>query len=95
MINLSAWPEGSRLILRKERPHPGAQLTFTDVDGHRVSAFLTDTGPGVVPGQAAGLELSHRHHARVEDPHPPGQGQACATSLAAGPQKTRPGSKPC
>jgi hypothetical protein len=67
MIDLSSWPEGSRLILRKERPHPGAQLTFADVDGHRITAFLTDTGPGVIPGQAAGLELRHRQHARVED----------------------------
>jgi len=55
------------LILRKERPHPGAQLTFTDVDGMRVTAILTNTEPGVVPGQAAGLELRHRQHARVED----------------------------
>lgn len=67
MIDLSTWPEGSRLILRKERPHPGAQLTFTDVDGHRITAILTDTEPGLVPGQAAGLELRHRQHARVED----------------------------
>src|SRR6266516_1090932 len=67
MIDLSAWPEGSRLILRKERPHPGAQLTFTDVDGHRVTAFLTDTPRGVIPCQVAGLELRHRQHARVED----------------------------
>jgi Transposase DDE domain group 1 len=67
MIGLSAWPEGSRLILRKERPHPGAQLTFTDVDGHRVTAFLTDSPPGVIPHQVAGLELRHRQHARVED----------------------------
>jgi len=70
MIDLSSWPEGSRLVLRKERPHPGAQLTFTDVDGHRVTAILTNTpahGPAVVPGQAAGLELRHRQHARVED----------------------------
>jgi hypothetical protein len=67
MIDLSSWPDGSRLILRKERPHPGAQLTFTDVDGHRVTAFLTDTGRGVIPGQVAGLELRHRQHARVED----------------------------
>lgn len=67
MIDLGSWPEGSRLILRKERPHPGAQLTFTDVDGHRVTAFLTDTPPGVIPGQVAGLELRHRQHARVED----------------------------
>jgi hypothetical protein len=67
MIDLSAWPDGSRLILRKERPHPGAQLTFTDIDGHRVTAFLTDTGRGVIPHQIAGLELRHRQHARVED----------------------------
>jgi hypothetical protein len=67
MIDLSNWPDGSRLILRKERPHPGAQLTFTDIDGHRITAFLTDTPRGVIPGQAAGLELRHRQHARVED----------------------------
>ncbi|MFT4288963.1 IS1380 family transposase [Nocardioides sp.] len=70
MIDLGNWPTGSRLILRKERPHPGAQLTFTDVDGMRVTAILTNTpahGPGVVPGQAPGLELRHRQHARVED----------------------------
>lgn len=67
MIDLSSWPEGSRLILRKERPHPGAQLTFTDVDGHRITAFLTDTPRGLIPGQVAGLELRHRQHARVED----------------------------
>jgi len=67
MIDLSSWPAGSRLILRKEHPHPGAQLTFTDADGLRVTAILTNTGPGIVPGQAAGLELRHRQHARVED----------------------------
>ncbi|HLS74713.1 MAG TPA: IS1380 family transposase [Actinomycetaceae bacterium] len=66
-VDLSAWPAGSRLILRKERPHPGAQLTFTDVDGMRITAFLTDTPPGVIDGQVAGLELRHRQHARVED----------------------------
>jgi hypothetical protein len=67
MIDLRAWPAGSRLILRKERPHPGAQLTFTDLDGHRITAVLTNTPTGVIPGQAAGLELRHRQHARVED----------------------------
>ena len=67
MITLDGWPTGSRLILRKERPHPGAQLSFTDVDGHRITAILTDTPTGVVRGQVAGLELRHRQHARVED----------------------------
>jgi len=66
-VNLSAWPAGSRLILRKERPHPGAQLTFTDIDGLRITAFLTDTPAVMVPGQLAGLELWHRQHVRVED----------------------------
>ena len=61
------WPAGTRLILRKERPHPGAQLRFTDSDGLRVTAFITDTAPGVVPGQLGGLDLRHRQHARVED----------------------------
>ena len=36
MVDLSAWPEGSRLIVRRERPHPGAQLSFTDHDGYRL-----------------------------------------------------------
>ena len=67
LVNLSSWPARTRLILRKERPHPGAQLRFTDADGMRVTAFITDTGPGLVPGQVAGLELRHRQHARVED----------------------------
>ncbi|TGD89142.1 IS1380 family transposase [Mycolicibacterium sp. CH28] len=67
LVNLSSWPAGTRLILRKERPHPGAQLRFTDTDGMRVTAFITDTPAGVVPGQVAGLELRHRQHARVED----------------------------
>jgi len=61
------WQEGARLILRKERPHPGAQLTFTDAGGMRITAFLTGTPPGLVPGQLAGLELRHRQHARLED----------------------------
>lgn len=67
LVDLSAWPAGTRLILRKERPHPGAQLRFTDSDGHRITGFLTDTAKGVIPGQLAGLELRHRQHARVED----------------------------
>lgn len=67
LVNLATWPAETRLVLRKERPHPGAQLRFTDADGMRVTAFITDTPHGVVPGQLAGLELRHRQHARVED----------------------------
>lgn len=62
-IDLSAWPEGTRLICRKERPHPGAQLRFTDQDGHRYQCFITDQRGRSL----ARLELRHRLHARVED----------------------------
>lgn len=61
-VDLGPWPERTRLIVRRERAHPGAQFTFTDHDGHRFTAFLTDTG-----GEIAVLELRHRRRARVED----------------------------
>ncbi|MFT3860044.1 IS1380 family transposase [Micropruina sp.] len=63
LLNLEAWPAGMRIIIRKERPHPGAQLTITDVDGHRITAFATNTRHG----QVADLELRHRRRARAED----------------------------
>ena len=62
-VDLSGWPEGTRLIVRKERPHPGAQLRFTDVDGHRYQCFITDEDDADI----AQLERRHRLHARVED----------------------------
>jgi hypothetical protein len=52
-----------RVIARKERPHPGAQLRLTDIDGHRVTCFATSTRRG----QLADLELRHRRRARCED----------------------------
>lgn len=61
-LDLTSWPEGSRVIVRRERPHPGAQLSFTDHDGHRFQATLTDQ-----PGEIALLECRHRARARVED----------------------------
>lgn len=63
MPDLSSWPKGMRLIVRKERPHPGAQLRFTDLDGLRLTCFATNTPSG----QLADLELRHRRRARCED----------------------------
>lgn len=63
MADLSSWPAGMRLIVRKERPHPGAQLRFTDRDGLRLTAFVTNSRRG----QLADLELRHRRRARCED----------------------------
>jgi hypothetical protein len=57
------WPAGMRVIVRRERPHPGAQLRFTDIDGWRFQAFATDTEAG----QLAALEARHCTHATVED----------------------------
>ncbi|MDQ2710393.1 MAG: IS1380 family transposase, partial [Actinomycetota bacterium] len=63
MLNLVGWPKGMRVIARKERPHPGAQLRITDADGLRVTAFATNTTGGQLPD----LELRHRRRARAED----------------------------
>jgi hypothetical protein len=61
---LAKWPTGMRVIVRRERPHPGAQLSlFEERDGWRYQAFVTNTPTG----QLSFLEARHRAHARVED----------------------------
>jgi hypothetical protein len=61
-LALAGWPEGTRVIVRRERPHPGAQLSFTDHDGHRFQCTLTD-----LDGDAVELERLHRARASAED----------------------------
>jgi len=64
LLDLKKWPAGMRVIVRRERPHPGAQLSlFEERDGWRYQAFVTNT----TTGQLAFLEARHRAHARVED----------------------------
>ncbi len=64
LVDLSEWPEGTRLICRRERPHPGAQLSLFDIgQGWRHTCFITDTQADDI----AALECRHRGHARVED----------------------------
>jgi hypothetical protein len=62
-VDLHTWPAGTRLLCRREDAHPGAQLRFSDHDGHRFQAFLTDQDDA----DLALLELRHRQRARVED----------------------------
>ncbi len=62
-LDLSTWPHGTRAICRRERPHPGAQLTFTDADGHRFQVLLTNQAGDRI----ARLEQIHRARAVVED----------------------------
>jgi hypothetical protein len=62
-LDLCGWPPGSRLICRRERPHPGAQFQIFDQHGYRHTCFLTDQAGHDI----AALELRHRGRARVED----------------------------
>jgi hypothetical protein len=63
-IDLSSWSESGRLIMRRERPHPGAQLTLFDAsEGFRHTCFITNSEGKDI----AALELRHRGHARVEN----------------------------
>lgn len=64
LLDLTRWPTGMRVIIRRERPHPGAQLSlFEEADGWRHQAVATNTKVG----QSAFLQARHRAHARVED----------------------------
>lgn len=54
------------MIVRRERPHPGAQLSFTDHDGYRFQAILTDQADQA-DQEIAIIECRHRQRARVED----------------------------
>jgi hypothetical protein len=67
IVDLTDYPDGTRIIVRRERPHPGAQLSLFDLDeGMRHQVFLTDT-PIAGGGSPQFLEVRHRAHARVED----------------------------
>jgi len=67
---LAGWPAAMRVFARRERPHPGAQLTlFEAADGWRYSLWVTNrpvTTKGWL-GQDAYIDAAHRVHARVED----------------------------
>jgi hypothetical protein len=61
---LAGWPQDMRIIVRREKPHPGAQLSlFEEADGWRYQLLATNTPTN----NAQFLEARHRPHARVED----------------------------
>ena len=62
LVDLSAWPEGTRMIARREQPHPGAQLRFTDIEGYRYQVFVTD----LADPDICYLEALYRGRGRVE-----------------------------
>jgi hypothetical protein len=57
-----------RVLVRREKPHPGAQLRITDPNGWRITAFATGTRPCAPGTRMPDLELRHRRRARAEDP---------------------------
>ena len=81
------YPEGMRIIVRRERPHPGAQLDLIEErDGWRYTCFATDTGVG----QHAWLDARHRSHARVEDRIRCGKDTGLGRSPPNGSRSTKP-----
>ncbi len=67
---LAGWPASMRVFARRERPHPGAQLTlFEAEDGWRYSLWVTNLPPALRGWRAnpAYIDATHRVHARVED----------------------------
>jgi len=74
---LRAWPAAMRAFARRERPHPGAQLTlFEASDGWRYSLWATNRPASTTGwlGQAAYIDAAHRVQARVEDAILPREG---------------------
>jgi hypothetical protein len=75
-VDLGRWPDGTRAIARREEPHPGAQLTFTDADGHRFQVFITDqTDDDILAGRLGLLLADTGHHCTV-----PGRSMASSGS---------------
>lgn len=62
-LEKTGWPPGTRALCRRERPHPGAQLSFTDANGYRFQVFLTNQRGS----RLARLEQIHRSRAAIED----------------------------
>ena len=87
----AGYPPGTRIIVRRERPHPGAQLSLFDtIEGMRHQVIATDTPVG--GGSIQFLEVRHRAHARVEDRIRCGKTPASAGSRPATSRSTTPGS---
>jgi len=67
---LAGWPATMRVFARRERPHPGAQLTLFEAgDGWRYTLWVTNLPEATRAwrGNPAYVDAAHRVHARVED----------------------------
>ena len=81
---LAGWPATMRIFARRERPHPGAQLTLSEAgDGWRYTLWVTSRPVSTRGwlGQPAYIDAAHRVHARVEDAILPQGSSACCMTL--------------
>jgi hypothetical protein len=90
-LSLGSWPGGCRVIVRRERPHPGAQLSFTEIDGYRCQAILT-ASPATTSrcSSAATANAPASRTASVTTKTP-----ALRSSRSANSNSTRSGSSSC
>jgi len=87
--------EGARLICRRERPHPGAQLSMFDCsEGYRHTCFITNAIETENDAAVAVLELRHRGHARSRTASVTGRTAGYRTSRLHRSPRTSPGSPP-
>jgi hypothetical protein len=89
LLDLSSWPAGMRVIVRKERPHPGAQLRFTDLDGHRFTAFATATRRGQLVTSSCATAAAPAARTASGTPRTP----ACATCHCTASPRTSSGAR--
>ena len=85
-LDLSTWPPGTRAIAA-ERPHPGAQLSFTDHNGYRFQAFITNQR-----GCGSRASSSCTAPAAARTASATARTPACATSPSGSSSRTLPGS---
>lgn len=88
---LTGWPKGMRLIVRKERPHPGAQLRLTDADGMRLTCPPPTRWAGRSPNSSSVTVCGPGPRTASETPAPP----ACATCPSIAPPRTGSGWRSC
>lgn len=99
MLDLSGWPEGMRVIVRREVPHVGAQLRITDLDGMRYTAFATrppgsspiwKSGTGCAPGARTASAAPRTQALRIF-PCTPSTRTSCGAIWSCSPPRSPPG----
>jgi hypothetical protein len=89
LLDLSSWPEGMPLIVRKERPHPGARPRFTDPSGHRFTCLATKPSAGSSPTWNYATAAGPAAKTASAAPRTP----ACATCPCTATPRTRSGAR--